>query len=362
MRSGGSGGSSSCSTSAKLPGGSDRAISARCKPHFFGPGKLMDAEGGGDVGQVVLIARRDDAIVPSVVAGEPLPGVVRQSVQRHLPHPIGQRGVVGDGHAALAGRDGLVGVEGEAGDGGGVFAAAAPADCGFVDLWIGGLGVGCREAVGGVFDDPQAVLGGKRLDRVHVHHQSADMHGHDPDDAKRRIQRRLAGSQLFDLSPGVAKVHVQGDRIAIDQQRNGTLVAHRPRPWRRRSSWAPARPGQGPGPSASTARCSAAVQELTATACLAPVCWAKVSPIACSAGRWSASRSGDTPRLRRFPLRRSTGENKAPQCVVDVGSWDPMQYGLGSSVLGVRWIAGFRPGEMQQTEHSPADDGKVERE
>ena len=82
-----------------------------------------------------------------------------------------------------------------------------------------------RETVRGVLDDPEAVLRGERLDLAHVHHQPADMHGNDADHAEPRLQRRLAGVKLFDLPLGVGKVHVQRHGIAIDQQRNGPLIA-----------------------------------------------------------------------------------------------------------------------------------------
>ena len=77
----------------------------------------------------------DDAIVPSVIARVPFPGVVRQAVQRHLPHAVGQLVVVGHSHAAFAGGDGLVGVEGETGDRRGVFSAPSPGNGVRLALW-----------------------------------------------------------------------------------------------------------------------------------------------------------------------------------------------------------------------------------
>ena len=44
------------------------AIASRGSAHLFGPGELVDADRGGDVGEVVLVARRDDPIVPASAA------------------------------------------------------------------------------------------------------------------------------------------------------------------------------------------------------------------------------------------------------------------------------------------------------
>ena len=71
------------------------------RAHLFGSVELMNADGGGNVRQVVLVAGGDDPIIPGMIAGIALPGVVRQPVQRHLPHPVGQSRVVGHGDAAL---------------------------------------------------------------------------------------------------------------------------------------------------------------------------------------------------------------------------------------------------------------------
>ncbi len=52
------------------------------------------------------------------------------------------------------------------------------------------------------------------------------MYRNDPHNAETRLQRRLARVQLLDFSFCVGKVHVHGDRVAIDQERNGALVAY----------------------------------------------------------------------------------------------------------------------------------------
>ena len=78
-----------------------------------------------------------------------------------------------------------------------------------------------------------------------------------------------ARRQGFELAPGVREVHVQRDRVAVDEHRESPPVPHdlgrRGERHRRHQHRLP-----GLRPSASTARCSAAVQELTATAWGAP--------------------------------------------------------------------------------------------
>ena len=85
-------------------------------PHALGLGQLGQAHAGGDVGHVVLVAGRDDLVVPGALGGVAFPGVLADAVQRHDAAALGQGIVVGDDHAAFAGGDGLGGVEGEADD------------------------------------------------------------------------------------------------------------------------------------------------------------------------------------------------------------------------------------------------------
>ncbi len=157
MRSVSIGGSSSSSTSpsrcAIFLG--DRLAGAA---HVLGAGKLVYADRGGDVRHVVLVARREDAIVPTSIARVPSPGIVRESVQRQQSHARGQLGVGGDGHPAFTGRDRLVGIEREARDGGGLLAAMLPRL--FRPPPPGGRKRVCR-----VFDNPEVVARRKRLDR-----------------------------------------------------------------------------------------------------------------------------------------------------------------------------------------------------
>jgi hypothetical protein len=64
------------------------------------------------------------------------------------------------------------------------------------------------------------------LDFVHVHHQAAHVYGNDAHHTERGVQGCLTGAESFDFPFRVGKVHVQGHGIAIDQQRNGALVAY----------------------------------------------------------------------------------------------------------------------------------------
>ena len=91
------------------------------KPHRLGAAKLMQPDTGSDVGEVIFVARSDDAVVPASVGPIAVPGVMRKAVEGHLPHPFRQLRAVRDGHAAFAGGDRLVGIEGKAGDVRGAF-------------------------------------------------------------------------------------------------------------------------------------------------------------------------------------------------------------------------------------------------
>src|SRR5438093_13696357 len=94
--------------------------------HLLGPLQLVQTDGGGDVREVVLVPRGHDLIVPTSAAGVASPGIVGQSMERHRTHALSQTAVFGDRHAPFAGRDGLVGIEGKATNGGGLLAAALP--------------------------------------------------------------------------------------------------------------------------------------------------------------------------------------------------------------------------------------------
>src|SRR5215813_466916 len=82
--------------------------------HLLGARQLMDADGGGDVGHVVLESWSDDPVIPVPALRVPLPRVAGKPVQRHQFHPLGQRNVIGNGHAAVASSYGFVRIEGEA--------------------------------------------------------------------------------------------------------------------------------------------------------------------------------------------------------------------------------------------------------
>src|SRR5919106_129744 len=94
--------------------------------HFLGARQLMNADGGGDVGHVVFESGRDDSVIPASALRVPVPRVTGKSVQRHQFHPLGQGGVIGDGHAAFAGGYGFVSIEGEASYSGGSLSTSPP--------------------------------------------------------------------------------------------------------------------------------------------------------------------------------------------------------------------------------------------
>src|SRR5205807_3536943 len=131
--------------------------------HFGGACQLMNANGGGNIGQVVLVAGSDDPVIPAAARGIAPPGVVRKSMKRHAADALGQFGVGGHGHAALAGRDRLVGVERKAADSCSSFPTALP---GTAWPWP----PCCGEGVSRVLHHPEPVMAGEILNGGDVHH------------------------------------------------------------------------------------------------------------------------------------------------------------------------------------------------
>jgi hypothetical protein len=139
----------------------------------LGLGELVQAQRGGDVGQVVLEARRHHLVVPTRhLGGEAVEGVAVHAVQAHHPGPVRELFVARHQHAALAGGDGLVGVEAEHGGGGRQRADLAAL-------------VGGGQCMRGVLDHRQAVTGGDGVHGVHVGRQPGVVHRDDGLGARR---------------------------------------------------------------------------------------------------------------------------------------------------------------------------------
>ena len=80
--------------------------------------------------------------------------------------------------------------------------------------------------MGGVLDQPQAVLVGEGLHGVHVEHQPADVNGQDAGHLQCRIERRAAGAEIGDLPFGVGQIYVKRHGVAIHKERHRPLVAN----------------------------------------------------------------------------------------------------------------------------------------
>src|SRR5215468_5872058 len=141
----------------------DGGYSLALASHLLGARQLMDADGGGDVSHVVLESGRDDPVIPVPAPRVPVPRVAGKPVQRHQFHPLGQKSVIGDGHAAFSGSYGFVSIEGEASYSGGSLSASPPGIAGAAPP-------GSRESMRGVLHNPQSVFRGEPVHLIHTHH------------------------------------------------------------------------------------------------------------------------------------------------------------------------------------------------
>jgi len=161
-------------------------------------GELHAADGGLDVGEVVLVSEGGDLVVPGSLRGVALPGIARDPVQPEHLHPGGKLVVIGGDHSAFARGEVLRGVEGEGGGGANRTDALAA--------------VLRRQGMGGVFDDAEPVLGGHLHDRAHVARVPGDVDGEDGSGA--RGHRGRHGR----------RIDVQGARVHVDEHGCGPEV------------------------------------------------------------------------------------------------------------------------------------------
>ena len=76
-----------------------------------------------------------------------------------------------------------------------------------------------------ILDDPQLVLFRKRIQLIQIDHQSTDVNRDDANDIN-LFALQTAVSRRFQLLRRVLEIDVLGDWIAVDQDRNRTLVEH----------------------------------------------------------------------------------------------------------------------------------------
>ena len=81
---------------------------------FLGSLELNQTKRRGQVGQIILVARIFDLVVPRSACGVALPGVLADAVQTHHAHALGPVRIGSRGHAAFTGGDCLGCVEREA--------------------------------------------------------------------------------------------------------------------------------------------------------------------------------------------------------------------------------------------------------
>jgi len=228
-------------------------------PHSIDFAELGQAHGRRNICHVVFEAGRDDLIEPVAFGGVALPGVTADAVEAHYAAALGPGVVVGADHAALAGGEGLGGVEGEAGKRRGIRGmkgikgigrrrggGCLQCFCGCKGLALAGADeaavVAGGQGVGGVFDDDEVVSARHGLDGVHVAGQAGQVHGHDglgPGSgrpgasgrmAKQRRQATLGGgATLGQRCAGLGqagRIEVEGHSVHIDKQRRSAEIAH----------------------------------------------------------------------------------------------------------------------------------------
>jgi len=179
--------------------------------HFIGLAQLMDADGGGDIGEIVFKAGRSDLVVPGAIGGVSFPCVARDAVQGHEPHAVGMFVGLSAGHSALAGGDGFVGVERVAANLGGT----ADGQPGLVFIFAIPRGA----TVSRVFDDFEMKFLGEAADASDVADLAAVMDGDDGDNFM------SVSASVLDFSACIEDIEVEIGGATVGQQRNGVEIA-----------------------------------------------------------------------------------------------------------------------------------------
>src|SRR5712692_10497528 len=78
--------------------------------------ELLNPDGCRHIRQIILVARREDLVIPGTLGGVAFPGILADSMEAHDPHPLCPFWIVGRDHAALASCDRLGSIKGKAGD------------------------------------------------------------------------------------------------------------------------------------------------------------------------------------------------------------------------------------------------------
>ncbi len=79
--------------------------------HHLGSVELMKPYACCNIRQIVLITGRGDLIVPVSTTGIAVPGILRQTVQGHETHTVGEFTVVCNRHPTLTSSNGFVCIE-----------------------------------------------------------------------------------------------------------------------------------------------------------------------------------------------------------------------------------------------------------
>ncbi len=165
--------------------------------------ELAQADGGLHIAEVVLETGLEHLVIPVPFFGVAVPGVLGDAVQTQHAHALGQGGVVGGDHAALAGGDVLGGVEAEGRRGAG---RAGSSRREAAILSVGG--------VSGVFNDVQTMALRNLPDFVHAAGQPAQMDGDDGSRAGGHPRGDTGGIEIAvraDIGQHRRRAHLQDD-------------------------------------------------------------------------------------------------------------------------------------------------------
>ena len=123
--------------------------------------QLLDSQRCSDIGQIVLVARANNFIIPRAFISIPIPGIQTNAMETHHSHAIGPIRILSRRHASFTCRNCLRCIERETSD--------VTDRANFLAVISG------RQRMSCILYHFQIVMSGKLKDRVHITRLAAEM-------------------------------------------------------------------------------------------------------------------------------------------------------------------------------------------